>query len=108
MNKIFEEKIDVFALTKEGTRKYYDNLYNKLINESKDIVDYQDLKAMSTGVLCPDCNSSHVIKNGLQHGVQNYLCKNCGRQLGLPLAPLCMAFITEVKCLNTSNVCLQE
>ncbi|HOF07315.1 MAG TPA: hypothetical protein PKY44_04705, partial [Bacteroidales bacterium] len=80
MEDIFEEKIDVFALTKEGTRKYYDNLYNKLINEGKDIVDYQDLKAMSTGILCPDCNSSHVIKNGLQNGVQNYLCKNCGRQ----------------------------
>ena len=80
MENIFEEQIDVFNLTKEGTRKYYDNLYNKLINEGKDIVDYQDLKAMSTGILCPDCNSSHVIKNGLQHGVQNYLCKNCGRQ----------------------------
>ncbi|HPB19820.1 MAG TPA: hypothetical protein PLC00_03490, partial [Bacteroidales bacterium] len=75
MDKIFEEQTDVFALTKEGTRKYYDNLYNKLINEGKDIVNYQELKAMSTGVLCPDCNNSHVIKNGLQHGVQNYLCK---------------------------------
>jgi transposase-like protein len=80
MDNIFEEQIDVFALTKEGTRKYYDNLYNKLINEGKDIVDYQDLKAMSTGVLCPDCDSSHVIRNGLQKGVQNYLCKSCGRQ----------------------------
>jgi len=80
MENIFEEQIDVFALTKEGTRRYYDNLYNKLINEGKNIVDYQELKAMSTGVLCPDCNSSHVIRNGLQNGVQNYLCKNCGRQ----------------------------
>ena len=51
MDNIFEEQIDVFALTKEGTRKYYDNLYNKLINEGKNIVDYQELKAMSTGTL---------------------------------------------------------
>ena len=80
MDKIFEEEIDVFALTKEEARKYYDNLYNKIKNEGKDIVDYQEQKAMSTGILCPDCNSSHVIKNGLQNGVQNYMCKNCRRQ----------------------------
>ena len=80
MGNLFENRTDVFALSKEGTRKYYDNLYNKMINEGKDVVDYQELKAMSTGVLCPDCNSSHVIKNGLQNGVQNYMCKTCGRQ----------------------------
>ena len=37
MDKIFEEEIDVFALTKEEARKYYDNLYNKIKNEGKDI-----------------------------------------------------------------------
>jgi len=80
MYKLFENPSDIFALSKEGTRKLYDNLYNKLIEEGKDVVDYQEIKAMSTGVLCPDCNSSHVIKNGLQSGVQNYRCKTCGRQ----------------------------
>ena len=80
MNKIFEDPTKVFTLTKEGTREFYDNLYNEMIEEGKDVVDYQDIKAMSTGLLCPDCNSSHVIKNGLQSGVQNYRCKNCGRQ----------------------------
>jgi len=80
MDKIFENPTKIFALTKEGTREFYDNLYDKMIEEGKDVVDYQEIKAMSTGVLCPDCNSSHVIKNGLQSGVQNYRCKNCGRQ----------------------------
>jgi len=80
MDKIFENPTKIFALTKEGTREFYDNLYNELIEEGKDVVDYQEIKAMSTGVLCPECNSSHVIKNGLQSGVQNYRCKNCGRQ----------------------------
>ncbi|HOB26551.1 MAG TPA: IS1595 family transposase [Bacteroidales bacterium] len=80
MYKIFENPTKIFALTKEGTRELYDNLYDEMIEEGKDVVDYQALKAMSTGVLCPDCNSSHVIKNGLQSGVQNYRCKNCGRQ----------------------------
>jgi len=80
MKKLFENPTEVFALTKEETRELYDNLYDEMIEEGKDVVDYQELKAMSTGVLCPDCNSSHVIKNGLQSGVQNYRCKNCGRQ----------------------------
>jgi transposase-like protein len=80
MDKIFENPTEVFALTKEETRELYDNLYDEMIEEGKNVVDYQELKAMSTGVLCPDCNSSHVIKNGLQSGVQNYRCKTCGRQ----------------------------
>ncbi|MDN5356021.1 MAG: hypothetical protein PWQ43_963, partial [Rikenellaceae bacterium] len=80
MKKLFENPTEVFALTKEQTRELYDHLYDEMIEKGKDVVDYQELKAMSTGVLCPDCNSSHVIKNGLQSGVQNYRCKNCGRQ----------------------------
>jgi len=80
MYRLFENPSEIFALTKEGTRKLYDNLYDEMIQEGKDVVDYQEIKAMSTGVLCPDCNSSHVIKNGLQSGVQNYRCKTCGRQ----------------------------
>ena len=80
MDKIFENPTKIFTLTKEGTREFYDNLYNQMVEEGKDVVDYQEIKAMSTGVLCPDCNSSHVIKNGLQSGVQNYRCKSCGRQ----------------------------
>jgi len=80
MKKLFENPTKVFTLTKERTREFYDNLYNEMIEEGKDVVDYQEIKAMSTGVLCPECNSSHVIKNGLQSGVQNYRCKNCGRQ----------------------------
>jgi len=80
MDKIFENPTKIFTLTKEGTREFYDNLYDKMVEEGKDVVDYQKIKAMATGLLCPECNSSHVIKNGLQSGVQNYRCKNCGRQ----------------------------
>jgi transposase-like protein len=80
MKKIVEHPSEVFSLTKEGTREFYDNLYNKMIANGSDVVDYQELKAMSTALLCPDCNSSHVVKNGLQNEVQNYRCKVCGRQ----------------------------
>ncbi|MDI3478927.1 MAG: hypothetical protein PWP68_1110, partial [Rikenellaceae bacterium] len=51
MKKLFENPTKVFALTKEETRELYDNLYNEMIEKGKDVVDYQEIKAMSTGVL---------------------------------------------------------
>ena len=51
MSKLFETPSDIFALSKEGTRKLYDNLYDEMIQEGKNVVDYQEIKAMSTGVL---------------------------------------------------------
>ena len=29
---------------------------------------------------CPECNSSHIRKNGIKKGKQNHLCVDCGRQ----------------------------
>ena len=29
---------------------------------------------------CPKCQSSHVSKNGIKRGKQNYRCADCGRQ----------------------------
>jgi DNA-directed RNA polymerase subunit RPC12/RpoP len=29
---------------------------------------------------CPECQSSHVNKNGHKKGKQNYICVGCGRQ----------------------------
>lgn len=30
---------------------------------------------------CPDCNSTHTVKNGKIHnGKQNFKCRDCGRQ----------------------------
>ena len=43
MYKIFENPTKIFALTKEGTRELYDNLYDEMIEEGKDVVDYQAL-----------------------------------------------------------------
>ncbi len=32
-------------------------------------------------MLCPNCESSHIVKNGRTHsGKQNFKCRNCGRQ----------------------------
>lgn len=29
---------------------------------------------------CPECNSTHIRKNGLNKGKQNYICVDCARQ----------------------------
>jgi transposase-like protein len=30
---------------------------------------------------CPDCNSTHVVKNGhIHNGKQNFMCRDCGRE----------------------------
>ncbi len=29
---------------------------------------------------CPECNSTHIRKNGHRRGKQNYICVNCARQ----------------------------
>ncbi len=31
-------------------------------------------------MICPDCQSTNINKNGHNRGKQNYLCKDCGRQ----------------------------
>lgn len=28
---------------------------------------------------CPDCQGSHIVKNGMARGLQRYLCRGCGR-----------------------------
>lgn len=29
---------------------------------------------------CPECQSTHIRKNGIKRGKQNHICVNCGRQ----------------------------
>jgi transposase-like protein len=29
---------------------------------------------------CPECNSTHIRKNGINKGKQNHICVDCGRQ----------------------------
>lgn len=29
---------------------------------------------------CPECKSTHIRKNGIKKGKQNYICVDCGRQ----------------------------
>jgi transposase-like protein len=68
------------AMSKEDSKAFFDNLYDFLIQNEADVVDYQGLKIQSTPPLCPECRSNDIVKNGKQKGMQNYLCKHCGRQ----------------------------
>jgi transposase-like protein len=34
----------------------------------------------SQKMICPDCQSDRVAKNGRQQGKQRYVCRECGRQ----------------------------
>jgi insertion element IS1 protein InsB len=31
-------------------------------------------------MICPECQSTNINKNGLKRGKQNHICKDCGRQ----------------------------
>ncbi len=31
-------------------------------------------------MICPECKSTQISKNGRHHGKQNYICRHCGRQ----------------------------
>ncbi len=39
-------------------------------------------------MICPECQSSNLKKNGHKRGKQNYLCKSCGRQFIDSYSPL--------------------
>jgi hypothetical protein len=54
---------DHVALSKENSKVFYDNLYDFLLQNEADVVDYQGLKLQSTPPLCPDCNSNHIVRN---------------------------------------------
>jgi AcrR family transcriptional regulator/transcription elongation factor Elf1 len=41
------------------------------------------VKMHSKVMICPECKSEKVLKNGHRHGKQRYICKNCGRQFGI-------------------------
>ncbi len=38
------------------------------------------MKIESESIKCPECQSTHVNKNGRKKGKQNHICVDCGRQ----------------------------
>ena len=49
------------AMSKEDSKAFYDKLYDFLLQNEADVVDYQGLKLQSTPPLCPNCRSGGVL-----------------------------------------------
>jgi transposase-like protein len=79
MKQIIDDIENYISMGKQENLAYLDNLYNLLLQKEADAVDYQEVKTLSAAPLCPDCESSNIIKNGKQQDQQLYICKDCGR-----------------------------
>jgi transposase-like protein len=79
MKQIIEDVDEYISMGKQENLEFLNNLYNLLLEKEADAVDYQEVKTLSAAPLCPNCESSNIIKNGRQLGQQLYICKDCGR-----------------------------
>jgi transposase-like protein len=68
------------SLSGEGRREFIDKLYQMLLADGSNPVDYQKLKQQSRITLCPRCGSENIIKAGTRKGRQIYRCKSCNHQ----------------------------
>ncbi|HCM30196.1 MAG TPA: IS1595 family transposase [Bacteroidales bacterium] len=68
------------SLSGEGRREFIDKLYQMLLADGSNPVDYQKLKQQSRITLCPRCGSENIIKAGTRKGRQIYRCKSCKHQ----------------------------
>ena len=57
-----------------------------------------DTETMTTKILCPDCDSPDVVKNGFQNGQQRYRCKPCDNRFRYNGKPEGRQFQTEHIC----------
>jgi transposase-like protein len=51
-------------------------------------------------MICPDCQSDRVVKNGRQQGKQRYICRGCGRQFLDPYTKRGYPLEIRHKCLD--------
>ena len=79
MKQIIDDVDEYISMGKQENLAFLDNLYNLLLEKEADAVDYQEVKTLSAAPLCPNCESSNIIKNGRQQGQQLYICKDCNR-----------------------------
>ena len=68
MKQIIEDVDEYISMGKQENLAFLDNLYNLLLEKEADAVDYQEVKTLSAAPLCPNCESSNIIKNGRQQG----------------------------------------
>lgn len=73
--------LNINELSIDQIRDLIEELKNKVDTYSK---TKEAICELITGnrkmILCPKCQSSHIVKNGKPNNKQNYLCKQCGKK----------------------------
>ena len=100
MNNIVENTSKYLDMSKEENKEFLDNLNSLKKKLEADEVDYQGLKILRAPPQCTDCRRNHIIKNGLQNGMLNYRCKECGRQLRVTTGTFVYRLQTKEKMLD--------
>ena len=63
-------------------QELYNELKNLLCAYLEPYLGDEIVKTHRQVMICPECQSEKVAKNGHRHGKQRYVCKDCGRQFG--------------------------
>ena len=68
---------ELIKLVKDIPNDYFEKTYEKLM----EIIEEAQANAEkeSKNVVCLECDSKAVVRNGKRHGKQAYRCKNCGK-----------------------------
>lgn len=80
MSDLFNNVEYYNSLSGESRREFIDKLYQMLIADGSDPVDYQKFKQQSRALICPRCKSEKIVRNGVADGKQKYKCKSCKYQ----------------------------
>jgi transposase-like protein len=76
-------------LTRSQQRELIRQLQTAVTGQEVDAIVEDRMQVLR---LCPHCRGMHVVRNGFAHGLQRYLCRDCGRTsnalTGTPLARL--------------------
>lgn len=73
----------LFLTALKSDREYRQKLYSELKNLLRAYLDPyigDNLTAHSKVMICANCHSDRVAKNGHRHGKQRYICRACGKQ----------------------------
>lgn len=80
MSDLFNNAGYFNSLSGESRREFIDKLYQMLIADGANAVDYQKLKQQSRATICPRCGSENIVKAGVNNNKQRYKCKSCKHQ----------------------------
>jgi AcrR family transcriptional regulator len=72
---------------REHRQKLYTELKNLLYAYLNPYIGDDLLKSHSKVMICVNCSSDRVAKNGHRHGKQRYICRACGKQFANEYSP---------------------